>query len=125
MNPGYEYDQQKAIDAQQHLQNRETKHTPGPWIIMEWDGNCIRIVQRNSDSTLGSPVADVCPRPPDRAEECKANARLIAAAPALLEACKAVWDDTKGLSPSDYVKLETFQKIRAAIALAEPAEKGE
>ena len=38
---------------------------------------------------------------------------------ALLEACKAVWDDTKGLSPSDYVKLDTFQKIKAAIALAE------
>jgi len=38
---------------------------------------------------------------------------------ALLAACKAVWDDTKGLSPSDYVKLDTFQKIKAAIALAE------
>ena len=38
---------------------------------------------------------------------------------ALLDACKAVWDDTKGLSPSDYVKLDTFQKIKAAIALAE------
>ena len=36
----------------------------------------------------------------------------------LLEACEAVWDDTKGLSPSDYVKRETFEKIKAAIAKA-------
>ncbi len=36
----------------------------------------------------------------------------------LLEACESVWNDTKGLSPSDYVKRDTFEKIKTAIAKA-------
>lgn len=61
--------------------NKQSQHTPAPWTI-ESDTHLIR----GADDSL---VAKVTPF--DRGEG-KANARLIAAAPALLEALDALLD---------------------------------
>ena len=54
-------------------------YTPGPWGIEKWDRACLII----SGQAIIAPAPDSASR-----EEREANARLIAAAPELLEACK-------------------------------------
>jgi len=54
-----------------------TKHTPGPW-TSDWDDNGFFWIDPIHASLSGCPGDDA-----------EANARLIAAAPELLEACKA------------------------------------
>lgn len=105
----------------------EKKHTPGPWEIK--DGRYI-------DSPSGW-IADVLSYPAYRAatdndsEEQKANARLIAAAPDLLEALKAceLAMDTAALHGLPQELPPTYRDswadahiaARAAIAKAESA----
>ncbi|KKN56375.1 hypothetical protein LCGC14_0572860 [marine sediment metagenome] len=59
----------------------------------------------------------------ERIDECLANARLIAAAPELLDACKAVADELSGYvgedEPGDSGLAWCFDKLREAIAKAE------
>jgi hypothetical protein len=63
-----------------------SKHTPGPWSLHEHeslfvvgpDGNMVADTDMPADRGYRSP-------------QCKANAKLIAAAPDLLAACKAAW----------------------------------
>ncbi len=70
-----------------------TKHTPGPW--MKTDGNTIKCDLRPIGLTVdaGMIVASVVGGPtsgysfPQDASEVEANARLIAAAPDLFDAC--------------------------------------
>jgi len=60
-----------------------TRHTPGPWTAY---GR--QVSGSHGEYPLGIMVAD-CNVTPERGEvECKSNARLIAAAPELLEAAK-------------------------------------
>ena len=69
----------------------ETKHTPGPWMAVRnnayWEVN-------PQHKTVGGPfsVADCCPSDPEHPDGGlqEANARLIAAAPTMLEALLAV-----------------------------------
>lgn len=56
-------------------------HTPGPWLIE--DSNGFTIAARHTKGRVNIPVAY-----PAYTSEREANARLIAAAPDLLEACK-------------------------------------
>lgn len=58
-----------------------SKHTPGPWRVEEWDGVPLRIT---TDSVIVARVEWDQPI----ADEDEANARLIAAAPDLLEAAQ-------------------------------------
>lgn len=93
----------------------ETKHTLGPWHI---DGGKPRklhfdehtrfwiILDKDGYSPAIVPPWDAVP--PIAAEEAKANARLIAAAPELLEALES-------LTRAD---LGAYDKARAAIAKA-------
>lgn len=55
----------------------------------------------------GSDIAYVVPTPEDNGN---ANARLIAYAPALLDACQRVWNEAKG--SKDYVPEPVFQAAR-------------
>jgi hypothetical protein len=58
------------------------KHTPGPWTV-----NGLVVVSLSEDCVVHLPSMTDTP-----IDECRANARLIAAAPDLLAACKAVRD---------------------------------
>lgn len=66
------------------------KHTPGPWTIGVSDDNQIHCVD-GSDSTGG--IIEICEvwgtlSDKEETEESRANARLIAASPEMLEALK-------------------------------------
>ena len=91
----------------------EHKHTPGPWTIksnINELGNCELIVKKDYSliaETFWRLDNDTGIRSHDERE---ANARLIAAAPALLEALEFAVDD-----PDDVAALD---KAKAAITLA-------
>jgi len=66
----------------------ETKHTPGPWEAMQNVGLCDAWVRGPSDS---EGRGDICHLSEWQTEARQiANAQLIAAAPALLEVCRAM-----------------------------------
>lgn len=68
----------------------ETKHTPGPWMAQAWsdaDGSHLAAI-RDASGNLVLGVGQ-SPQPPDSLAVSEANARLIAAAPALLAALEA------------------------------------
>lgn len=92
----------------------ETKHTPGPWIT---DGGAPDVMTADKKYLIAETYADHC-----GFEEAQANARLIAAAPELLE-CARAWMDyleqavaERGDEDEDEPEL---LKVRAAIARAE------
>ena len=67
------------------LEDRSSKHTPGPWSIS--DEIYVRDASRN-----GAYIAEVDPMTDFQGNEAEAqaNLRLIAAAPAMFEALKAI-----------------------------------
>lgn len=79
---------------------KESKHTPGPWFCTENDGSFVRHVDNNRIQ-IGSPldyIAEIIDYGGGDGEnqndaEQEANARLIAAAPDMLEALKEVIDN--------------------------------
>jgi hypothetical protein len=94
------------------------KHTPGPWKVetkkSEWECNRGIPIYKNFVQIARVILFDsktVCP------EESQANARLIAAAPELLEACKEALEHfdkyTKG------IVIDAKDSLRMAIAKAE------
>lgn len=113
-----------------------SKHTPGPWISVPNVGNG----EYNHTYHIGS----ACESGPDRiakqsavasdsdfsvsADECEANARLIASAPELLAAAKYAIDNLDAAAKEGIVAaprwfqcqlLESSKMLRAAIAKAE------
>jgi hypothetical protein len=92
-----------------------SKHTPGPWVVYDDsnDGKTNRI----EISARGKTVARIYHSVP--AEDLP-NARLIAAAPDLLEACKALEILFAPLA-RDSTTASWIDKARAAIAKAEGA----
>jgi hypothetical protein len=82
-----------------------SKHTPGPWVFDNL--GCISAETRDPVATVDAPVDF------DDLKEIHANARLIAAAPDLLAACKAISAAPYGVALGD---LET---LNAAIVKAE------
>lgn len=101
-------------------QMTEVKHTPGPWWSEgEYDEDeCgCAIIAANTDCgpLPGNPtrgmVAWASELLPERADECIANARLIAAAPEMLEALKKARDALGANAARD--------DVDAAIAKAE------
>ena len=89
-----------------------TQHTPGPWkvrknepwVIAKAYGNMKSVVHLNYSA--------------DPSEEQRANARLIAAAPDLLEALKLMLEDAR----HDRVTVEVFNQTVDAIAKATGGE---
>ena len=105
----------------------ETKHTPGPWALSRdvgdgevctvygCTGGHIYIV--GNREYLGREIEDL-------SAEADANARLIAAAPDLLTACKAALKYIPGSEvhswpPGFALKDDSLKLLRAAIAKAE------
>ena len=93
----------------------ETKHTPGPWRIEEWEFK----LRPNAPMILAKQdaiceVMDLwCMN--DRAEERDANARLIAAAPDLYEALELARKSLRFAAPGQN---RALAKIEAALAKA-------
>lgn len=92
----------------------EFKHTPGPWLYIHADGFTVRHPQIYSD--IG-PVCNATWLGENKMEELRANAKLIAAAPDLLEAlCGLVGCIDHGSDNPE----QKLKKARAAIAKATP-----
>lgn len=93
----------------------KVKHTPGPWEMINLN------VYHNYPT--GQKVADCYVKKPFGvydAGECEANARLIAAAPDLLEACKSALELIQVCTV--YKDMSTAKELMAAIAKAEGEE---
>ena len=100
-------------NAKASLEPKRAKHTPGPWAVERFpfsigvytempENQCLAILQ--NEERLVTP-------------ELEANARLIAAAPDLLEACKSairMWDEDPRM-PNGGIA----DSLRAAITKAE------
>ena len=92
---------------------KQQQHTPGPWAYIVPDGHVVRHPQIYSDF---GPVANATWLGENKLDQLKANARLIAAAPELLEALELLVDNPyRDGTESD----ERLRRIaRAAIAKA-------
>lgn len=113
----------------------ETKHTPGPWhinchIFEEFHasptGRHLKIVSDNTERpdviTINAENFQVCRL--DRKLNIKEDARLIAAAPEMYEACKILYTengeaDEKTQTVTLKLSFADMAKIAAAIAKAE------
>lgn len=105
---------------------KEAKHTPSPWAVSKgYDGSISVSATRPyriNNISAGTPIiCDVYQHPEFDSFSGAANARLIAAAPELLEALKAMIDaervyESGGRSSEELAALE---KAHAAIAKAE------
>jgi hypothetical protein len=87
------------------------RSTPGPWRVHQTQGGSPRVYGDSEDQYL--PVAGYDMR------LTQANACLIAAAPDLLEACKAVEAHLSTKFPPYLRGDSPYDKVRAAIAKAE------
>lgn len=104
--------------------NNETKHTPGPWFLSESDHNNSDISTPDRPSVL-APDHNTAPwhicRMDHGCPNVEANARLIAAAPELLDALKLCLpilyrlDAIRHLTDQEFPALDA---ARAAIAKA-------
>jgi hypothetical protein len=97
----------------------QEKHTPGPWHVVPrpWDEKGCT-VDTTEDSHIAklifsTPLADFLGRDEHSLETMRANARLIAAAPNLLAACKAL---TKAVPPEENGAASHRQAVRASRA---------
>jgi len=88
------------------------KHTPGPWIVSLWENEIfVRALDDENE------CADICTMTDDE-EDMQANARLIAAAPELLEALQLADRVLRDRDLDEYLAGE-YQIIEDAIAKAQ------
>lgn len=106
------------------------KHTPGPWVVGGESGNDSEaefIVTKDESRTIAWTTNTFDADADDGygseviTEEDRANGRLIAAAPELLEALKSVVDQLEGIGIPDWHGAEglCLESAKAAIAKAE------
>jgi len=78
----------------------KTKHTPGPWEIFYGETNRAHSIEHVTETGILQLVAKI----PAHTRNDKANAKLFAAAPDLLEACQSVMSCERGKHlPADVV----------------------
>ena len=100
------------------------KHTQGPWVAVN-NGNYWEITPSIRADNDPFTIGDVCASEPSnpRGGLQEANARLIAAAPDLLEALKALLsDDMNGMNERDIAAIERdriYGRCLSALAKAE------
>lgn len=89
-----------------------TKHTQGPWLV---EGRTVYALNDDGYNRFSALVQDAH----TPGDELEANARLIAAAPELLEALEGVTDMAADMIPSmGFAGLALIEAARAAIAKA-------
>ena len=100
-----------------------TKHTPGPWVVSD-DGDVTLIIHAPKDEVDIARMSNDC----EMFSEIRANAHLVAAAPAMYEALQAMLNGilfTRGASMSEdrWQTLTTIARIALALAQAEGRDK--
>jgi hypothetical protein len=104
----------------------EAKHSPGPWQAELDDSYRIRAPHGGAVATLGFLRGAFGSKGRIRHEEGIANARLIAAAPELLEACEKalewVWDADLTVPSCVMPDESMIRMLNAAIAKAKGAD---
>ncbi len=116
----------KQIKDWHEAEMKMSKHTPGPWSYrkvprkQEWEINTGRCPNSGHESWTGMSVVFGCDDYPKMGKIVgEANARLIAASPELLEACKAMLSEFNeqmaGIVNDEFA---VIAKARAAIAKA-------
>ena len=99
----------------------KTKHTPGPWKTTRFGEHTF--VTAENHMGLAESICQITDDPEDLSSaESAANARLIAAAPELLEACKAMFDLLEKEEPNWYLR-KHYNIATATIAKAEGTDK--
>ena len=95
------------------------EHTPGPWKIEHSTNGTFpyRIVKFGERNPIAS-----CRGISGKESEDAANARLIAAAPNLLEACKTLVRRAETMTDGEWGEPEEIAQAKAAIAQAEKGE---
>jgi hypothetical protein len=78
----------------------EVKHTPGPWRVHGGYGICV--VPNEPIGVIGARTIVACRQEWIPGKEQHANARLIAAAPELLEACEGLLGFIRERYPDDF-----------------------
>lgn len=94
---------------------KQTKYTPGPWCVDDAIRDQLYVMSKSSCfiADLQLPEAD-----PDEHAEVRANACLIAEAPNLHEACRAIQQWSWSLPPQ-YREADVWKIVDAAITKAE------
>lgn len=100
-----------SLNVEVNMSTEKPTHTPGPWTV---DGNRRAIFA--SDGVLAEVYGSMSADSRDR-ETCEANARLIAEAPAMLEALRDVEHYLSSMG--DMGAKVTLEGVRATIARAE------
>lgn len=96
-----------------------SKHTPGPWVVRPKR----YLDTRRRVGPADNEFFDVAYSSGNSNAESESNARLIAAAPEMLDVLKALVDRCNHLGSTDQVTGEVFyDMVRAAIAKAEGRE---
>lgn len=101
-------------------------HTAGPWCVRALAGFPLQIATAPDADGFGIPIADVSYA--IHPQEAEANARLMASAPDLLHALRAMMRWSGALPPSDsrdlpdFTEAEAVCAARAAIAAALAAQ---
>ena len=104
--------------------NVNAKHTPGPWHLHPYDRGAWEVTTHADYLHPGSLVIAARSDLSHRAAESTANARLIAAAPELLAACRtamlACQDNLRMWQYKNEIKLmEAFEACKAAVGKAD------
>lgn len=94
-------------------------HTPGPWHAIEFNVHAATTIVSNLHDPSQRTVIAECAEQGRYSNDCLADARLIAAAPELLVALRAMLERSSG----DYWPIEQ-QLARDAIAKAVGTEQG-
>ena len=97
----------------------ETKHTPGEWVTGSTDPLLFGRKQGNGTEPIGCVYGPAFPERSDVGQRALANARLIAAAPELLDALKSLVQLEADGKHADECAIETWGRAAATIAKAE------
>jgi len=94
---------------------KQTKYTPGPWCVDDAIRGQLYVMSKSSCFIADMQLPEVNP---DEDAEVRANACLIAEAPNLLEACRAIQQWSWSL-PQHHREADVWKSVDTAIVKAE------